>query len=43
MILAFPPHPFAYFLIPGYLLPTPDNSNFFDFLRRAEFSGDDCT
>ena len=26
---AFPPHPFAYFLISGYLLRTPDNSNFF--------------
>ena len=29
MILAFIPHPFAYFLISGYLLRTPDNSNFF--------------
>ena len=26
---AFPPHPFAYFLISGYLLRTPDNSNSF--------------
>ena len=28
-LLAFPPHPFPYFLISGYLLRTPDNSNFF--------------
>ena len=26
---AFPPHPCAYFLISGYLLRTPDNSNVF--------------
>ena len=31
MILAFPPHPSAYFLVPGYLLRAPDNSNFFRF------------
>jgi len=24
-------HPFVYFLISGYLLRTPDNSNFFRF------------
>ena len=29
-LLAFPPHPFLYFFfISGYLLRTPDNSNFF--------------
>ena len=28
-LLAFPPHLFPYFLISGYLLRTPDNSNFF--------------
>ena len=28
-LLAFPPHPFPYFLISGYLLRTPDNSIFF--------------
>ena len=28
-LLAFPPHPFPYFPISGYLLRTPDNSNFF--------------
>ena len=27
MIVAFPPHPFAYLLIFGYLLRTPGNSN----------------
>ena len=27
----YPPRPFAYFLISGYLLQTPDNSNFFRF------------
>lgn len=27
LVLAFPPHPFAYFLMFGYLLWTPDNSN----------------
>ena len=30
-IVLFPSHPFAYFLIPGYLLRTPDNLNFFRF------------
>ena len=29
MMLAFLPHPFAFFHIPGYLLRTLDNSNFF--------------
>ena len=28
-LLAFPPHTFPYFLISGYLLRNPDNSNFF--------------
>ena len=28
-MLAFPPHPFAFFLIPGYVLRTLDNSNLF--------------
>ena len=38
-LLAFPPHPFPYFLISGYLLRNPDNSNFFfDFPRRFELS-----
>ena len=42
-LLAFPPHPFPYFLISGYLLRTPDNSNFFfDFPRRFELSGVIC-
>ena len=46
MILAFPPHPFAYFLISGYLLRAPDNDpisrTFFGFPRRFELSGVDC-
>ena len=29
MIVAFPPHPFAYFFIACYLLRTPDNLNLF--------------
>ena len=29
--MAFVAHPFAYFLIFGYLLQTPDNSNFLRF------------
>ena len=42
-LLAFPPHPFPYFLISGYLLRTLDNSNFFfDFPRRFELSGNIC-
>ena len=28
-LIAFPCHPFAYFLTSGYLFQTPDNSNFF--------------
>ena len=28
-LIAFPSHPFAYFLTSGYLLQTPDNLNFF--------------
>ena len=48
MTLAFPPHPFAYFLISGYLLRAPDNDpitrTFFGSLaRRFELSGVDCT
>ena len=31
MIVAFLPHPFAYFFIPGYLPRTPDYSNLFRF------------
>ena len=46
MILAFPPHPFAYFLSSGYLLRAPDNDpitrTFFGFPRRFELSGVDC-
>ena len=48
LVLAFPPHPFAYFLIFGYLLWTSINSNptnsnfFFYFSRRFELSGVDC-
>ena len=46
MILSFPPHPFAYFLISGYLLRAPDNDpitrTFFGFPRRFELSGVDC-
>ena len=34
MIVAFLPHPFAYYFIPGYLLRTPDYSNFFRFPFR---------
>ena len=30
-LIAFPPHPFAYFPTSGYLLQTPDSSNFFQF------------
>ena len=42
-LLAFPPHPFPYFLISGYLLRTPDNSIFFfDFPSRFELSGVIC-
>ena len=36
-MLAFPPHPFAFFLIPGYVLRTLDNSNFFYFPRRLSY------
>ena len=46
VILAFPPYPFVFFLIPSYLLRTPDNSNFLDFLRRFELWREDycsCT
>ena len=46
MILAFPPHPFAYFLSSGYLLRAPDNDpitrTFFGFPRRFELSGVEC-
>ena len=42
MLLAFPLHPFAYFLTLGYLPQTPDNSNFFYFPRRFELSRVDC-
>ena len=42
MLLAFPLHPFAYFLTLAYLPRTPDNSNFFDFPRRFELSRVDC-
>ena len=31
LLYAFPPRPFAHFLISGYLLWFPDNSNFFLF------------
>ena len=43
MLLAFPLHPFAYFLTLGYLPRTTDNSNFSDFPRRFELSGIDCS
>ena len=43
LLTCIPPHPFPYSLISGYLLRTPDNSNFFfDFPRRFELSGNIC-
>ena len=38
-LIAFPPHPFAYFLTSGYLLQTPDNSNFFQFPFKVRVIG----
>ena len=42
MILAFPPHPFAYFLTFGYLICFSLLRTPFDFPRRFELSGVDC-
>ena len=39
MILALTSHPFACFLISGYLLWTPDNLNFFKFPLKVQFIG----
>ena len=36
--IAFPSHPFAYFLSSGYLLQTPDNSNFFSISQEGSSS-----
>ena len=38
-LIAFLSHPFAYFLTSGYLLQTPDNSNFFWFPLRVRIIG----
>ena len=38
-LIAFLPHPFAYFLTSGYLLQTPDNSNFFRFPLKVRVIG----
>ena len=38
-LVAFPPHPFAYFLTSGYLLQTPDNSNFSQFPLKVRVIG----
>ena len=38
-LIAFPPHPFAHFPTSGYLLQTPDNSNFFQFPLKVRVSG----
>ena len=38
-LIAFPPHPFAYFLTSGYLLQTPDNSNFSQFPLKVRVIG----
>ena len=38
-LIAFPSHPFAYFLTSGYLLQTPDNSNFFRFPLNVRVIG----
>ena len=39
MILALTSHPFACFLISGYLLWTPDNLKFFQFPLKVQFIG----
>ena len=39
MLLAFPPHPFAYFPLSGYLSRTPDDSNFFRFPQKVLIIG----
>ena len=42
MILEFPSHAFAYLLISGHLLWTPDNSNFFQFPYKVGQSRVTC-
>ena len=36
-LIAFPPHPFAYFLTSGHLRRNPDNSNFFRSLEGSSY------
>ena len=38
-LIAFPPHPFAYFLTSGYLLQTPYKSNFFRLPLKVRVIG----
>ena len=38
-LIAFPSHPIAYFLASGYLLETPNNSNFFRFPLKVQVIG----
>ena len=38
-LIAFPPHPFPYFLTSGYLLQTLDNSNFSRFPLKVRVIG----